>query len=164
MTLKTDEGYLIFDLQDKNLWVYVTYNSFTYKDITIEFTADNRGKNTNTVSLLCRYDSNIGWYEFSISNDGSYWIYAYDNIGSDTKGYNIITSGTSKAVKQGKDSNTYGASCIGDKLSLTINGTEVKTIKDTKYKFGDGKVGFSVSSFEVTPILIQVDSFSISEP
>jgi hypothetical protein len=164
MSLKTNGGYLVFDLKDTNLWVYVTYNPFTYKDVALELTADNRGKNNNNVSLLCRYNKDEGWYEFNIANNGLYWIYAYDSTGAVAKGYSKIADGASKFVKQGKDVNTYGATCSGDKLTLTINGNEVKTIKDTKFKFREGKVGFSVSSFDVTPILVDVDSFTISEP
>ena len=164
MSLKTLDGALVFDLKGTNLWIYVTYNAFTYKDVAVEVVADNRGKNTNNISLLCRYSKDEGWYEFNISNGGLYWIYAYDVTGAVRKGYNAITNGASKLVKQGKGVNTYSASCIGNELTLSINGTEVKTITDNKFDFSEGKVGFSVSSFDVTPILVNVDSFTISEP
>jgi hypothetical protein len=164
MSLKTNDGFLVFDLKGENLWIYVTYNPFTYKDVALEVTADNRGKNTNDISLLCRYDKEEGWYEFNVKNSGLYSILAYDATGIVKKGYNTIYNGASTAVKQGRDVNTYNVSCVGEKLSLTINGTEVKTIKDTKYRFREGKVGFSVSSYNVLPILVNVDSFTISEP
>ena len=164
MTLETDDGSLVFDLKDENLWIYVTYNAFTYEDVSLEVVADNRGKNSNNISLLCRYDPDEGWYEFNISNGGLYDIFAYDATGAVRKGYNSIVNGASKAVKQGREINTYGASCIGDELTLTINGEEVKSIKDSKYKFREGKVGFSVSSFNVLPILVNVDEFTILEP
>jgi len=164
MSLKTDNGYLVFDLKGTNLWVYVTYNAYTYTDVALELVADNRGKNNNNVSLLCRYDKDEGWYEFNIANNGLYWIYAYDATGLVKKGYNQIANGGSTAIKTGRFTNTYNVSCVDDKLSLFINGTEVKTIRDTKYQLREGKVGFSVSSFDVTPILVNVDSFTISEP
>jgi hypothetical protein len=164
MSLETDNSYLAFNLKDNNLWIYVTYNPFMYKDVAIELTANNRGKTTNAISLLCRYSKDTGWYEFSVANDGSYWIYAYDATGAVKKGYTTIAKGTSKDIKQGKESNIYNASCVGNKLTLTINNVEVKTIKDMKFNFREGKVGFSVSSFDITPILVDVDSFTISEP
>ncbi len=164
MSIKTDDGFLNFDLKDNNLWMYVTYNPFTYKDVSIEIVADNRGKNNNNVTLLCRYDPEEGWYEFNIANNGLYWIFAYDATGAINKGYNQMANGASKFVKQGREVNTYKVDCVGDKLTLTVNGVEAKTFKDTKYKLRDGKVGFGVSSFEVTPIQVNVDSFSISQP
>ena len=158
MSLSPDNGSLVFDLKDNNLWVYVTYNPYIYKDVVIEVTASNQAKKDNTIGLICRYSQKQSWYEFNISQDGSYWIYAYDMH------YNKIAEGISTAVNGGQNSNTYRASCIGDQLSLKINNTEVKTIRETKFKFGEGKVGFGVSSFNRTPVTVNVDSFTISEP
>ena len=156
----TKDGFLIFDLAKKNKWVYVTYNPFKYTDVRLDLTADNRGKNTNNVSLICRY-SDEGWYEFNVANSGLYWIYAYV---IDDGEYYTIYNGGSTLIKQGKDTNEYTAICNGDELTLGINGTEVKTVTDTKYKLRDGKVGFGVSSFDITPILVEVDSFEVTEP
>lgn len=156
----TKDGFLVFDLKKANKWVYVTYNPFKYTDVRLDLTADNRGKNTNNISLICRY-SDEGWYEFNIANSGLYWIYAY--IIADGKYYAIYNGGSTE-IKQGKDTNEYTAICDGDDLTLGINGINVKTVTDTKYKLRDGKVGFGVSSFNVTPILVEVDSFEVSEP
>jgi hypothetical protein len=163
MNVDVKNGYLVFDLEDKSLYVYVTYNPFTYKDVKISVTADNRGKNNNNVSLICR-KSDEGWYEFNMYNSGLYNILAYDATGAVSKGFNRIFNGASRAIKQGKDINTYTATCSGDKLTLEINGTLVKEIKDIKYKFREGKVGFGVSSFDVIPILVNIDSFTVSQP
>lgn len=163
-SLITKDGFLVFDLKGENLWIYVTYNPFTYKDVALEVTADNRGKNNNNVSLVCRYNPDEGWYEFNIYNNGLYDIFAYDATGAVNKGYNKIADGASKAIKQGRNVNTYGVSCIDDKLSLTINDTEVTTVTDRKYQLREGKVGFGVSSFNTVPILVNVDSFTVSEP
>ncbi len=160
MDVNIKDGYLVFDLKGANLWVYVTYDPFTYKDVQVSVTADNRGKNNNNVSLICR-ESDEGWYEFNIANNGLYNILAY--IEADRRYYNIYNGG-SNAIKTGKDINVYTASCSGTELSLTINGVLAKKIKDSKYNLRDGKVGFSVSSFDVIPILVELDSFTISQP
>jgi len=47
---------------------------------------------------------------------------------------------------------------------LGVNGTEVKTLAERKYKLRDGLVGFGVSSFNSLPVLVEVDNFQISEP
>jgi len=36
-----------------------------------------RGKNTNSVSLICNYSDEEGWYEFNITNGGKYTLSAY---------------------------------------------------------------------------------------
>jgi S1-C subfamily serine protease len=155
----TKDGYLVFDLKKANKWVYVTYDPFKYTDVRVDMVADNRGKNSNNVSLICRY-SEEGWYEFNIANSGIYDIYAYIS----GVGYNRIFNGGSNLIKAGKETNEYTMICNGDSITIGINGTEVKTINDTKYRLRDGKVGFGVSSFNVLPILVEIDSFQVSQP
>jgi len=61
-----------------------------------------------------------------------------------------------KAVKDGI--------CQGNKLSLYINGVLEREFVDTKHKLREGLVGLSVSSFDVLPILVEADYFTISVP
>jgi hypothetical protein len=155
----TKNGYLVFDLKKANKWVYVTYDPYTYTDVRVDIIADNRGKNTNNVSLLCRY-SEEGWYEFNIANSGLFSILAFVS----GEGYQLIYNGGSNLIKPGKETNEYTLICNGSDLTVGVNGTEVKTISDTKYKLREGKVGFGVSSFDVLPIRVDIDSFQVSQP
>jgi hypothetical protein len=59
---------------------YLINNNFSYSDVTVEAVVTNRGNNTNGVSLICRY-SDIGWYEFLVSNSGFYEINVVDSAG-----------------------------------------------------------------------------------
>jgi hypothetical protein len=156
----TKDGFLVFDLKKKNKWVYVTYDPYKYGNVRLDLKADNRGKNSNNVSLICRY-SEEGWYELNIANSGLYSILAY--ITSDNR-YYTIADGASREIKQGKDSNEYTFICDDNELTAGINGVEVKKITDTKHKLREGLTGFGVSSFDVTPILVEIDSFQISQP
>jgi len=160
ITPTTDDGFLVFDLPKSNKWVYVTYTPFTYKNVRLDMSADNRGKNSNSVSLICRY-SDEGWYEVNVQNSGLYDILAY--VTADNRYYTIFNGG-STLIKQGKDTNKYTLICDGENLTLGVNGTEVKTLAERKYKLRDGLVGFGVSSFNSLPVLVEVDNFQISEP
>ena len=126
----------------------------------VDLRADNRGKNSNSVSLVCRY-SEEGWYEVNVNNDGLYSILAY--VTADGQYYNIFNGG-STLIKQGKDTNEYTMICSGDSITLGVNGTEVKTITDTKYRLSEGLAGFGVSSYNSLPVQVNVDSFQISKP
>ena len=161
MDLFTENSRLVFDLQGEYLWVYLTYDEYIYSDVRIDLQAENLGRNTNNVSLICNYSDRYGWYEFNISNGGLYWIYAYSELDGD---YFTLASGGSKNVRMGRDVNTYTAICQENSLALYINGVLEREHVDTKYNFREGLVGFSVSSFDVLPILVEVDYFSISEP
>lgn len=156
-------GVLDFKLDSVDLYSYLIYDGSTYKDVKLEVSATNRGKNNNNISLICRY-SDSGWYEFSIANNGLYWIYAYDSTGVVSKGYNQLTNGGSTKIKQGKDTNVYAISCQGDVLRLYINGNETAKWTDRQFKLPDGKVGINVSSVNVTPIIVDIEYFKIEQP
>ena len=165
MKVYTNNSKMVFELNDpnSNLFAYSILNDFTYTDVKMETTASNRGVNDNNVSLICRY-TDRGWYEFNIANSGLYWIYAYDSIGAVAKGYNQLYAGGSTAIKPGQDTNIYTATCKGNKLSLSINGQDVRTITENQFRFDKGKIGLSVSSFQVLPVKIEFDSLNISQP
>ena len=165
MNISTANDKLVFDLNDPNsdLYAYAILNTFTYTDVKMETVAANRGVNDNNVSLICRY-TDRGWYEFNIANSGLYWIYAYDSIGAVAKGYNQLYAGGSTAIKGGQDTNTYVVTCNGNKLSLSINGVDVRTITENQFRFDKGKIGLSVSSFQVLPVKVEFESLKISQP
>jgi hypothetical protein len=140
------------------------YNAFTYEDVTVEARADNRGKNNNYVSLVCRYDEAVGWYEFNIANNGLYNILYAEVLDSGKIRYNRIANGGSNAIRIGKEVNEYTATCQGDDLTLHINGDEVISIPEKKYGLRSGQIGISVSSENVLPILIEMDWIKVSEP
>jgi len=161
MDLYTDNGYLVFDLQGENQWVYLLYDEYTYSSVRIDLLAENKGKNTNNVSLICNYSDRYGWYEFNITNGGLYYIYAYSELDGD---YYTLASGGSKNVVTGRASNWYTAICEDNYLALYINGVLEREHTDTVYNLREGKVGLGVSSFDVLPILVEIDYFSIDVP
>ena len=158
--LYSSNGKLVFDLAGPNLYTYLLYDPWVYESVIIGTSAENRGKNTNNVGLVCHY-SDYGWYEFSISNGGEWWIWAYDGT---TGQYDMLASGGSMAVKMGKDINEYVIACDSNTLSLYINGTHTHTLTDKRYAFREGQVGIGVSSFDVLPILLEFDWVEIAQP
>jgi S1-C subfamily serine protease len=160
MGVYADRGSLVFDLQDDYLWPYVLYDPWTYQDVRVDFEAENLGNNNNMVALICRYDPDRGWYEFNVTNSGLYDIYYYDAI--QLKDYQRLYNGGSTAINMGRATNTYTIVCQGNNLSLYINGVLARTIQDSHLK--EGQVGFSVSSFENYPVVVNLNWFAVSEP
>jgi hypothetical protein len=158
VALTAENARLNISITDKQTSVYMFYTPYLYTDVIIEAEAHNIGKNNNNVSLVCRYDeSDLTWYEFNIANNGLYWILAFvDNV------YKEIYSGGSNLIKQGADTNIYKASCIGSRLTLSINGEEVRAVDDSTYGLREGQVGLSVTSFDVLPIEIDFEYFTIA--
>ena len=164
VTVEADNGNLVWNFDSEYVYYYLFYNAFEYEDVRVEARADNRGRNNNSVSLICRYDENIGWYEFNIANNGLYDILYAEVLDNGKIRWNRVANGGSNAINQGKDVNEYSATCQGEELTLEINGDEVMSIKEQRYGLRSGQAGISVSSFNVLPILIEMDWIRISEP
>lgn len=152
----TQDGKLVFDIKGRNIYSYFTYDPWFYDNVRVDARAENRGKNNNNVSLICR-GTEDGWYEFSIANNGLWWIWAYDGA------YTQLANGGSTAVKMGRDVNEYTIMCYGSTLALYINGQEAHTMEERNFSFREGQVGIGVSSFDVLPIVVEFDWVSISE-
>jgi len=155
----TENSKLIFDITGTYLYTYYVYDPYVYTDVRVDAKAENRGKNNNNVSLLCRI-SEEGWYEFSVANNGMWWIYAYDANADD---YRTLANGGSTAVNMGKDINEYTIMCTGTSLSLYINGVETHVMNEKNFAFREGQVGIGVSSFDVLPIKVEIDWIAIIE-
>ena len=122
--------------------------------------AENRGRNNNNISLVCRMNEDQNqWYEFSVANNGLWYLYAFDN-----GEYNTLDNGGTTAIKQGKDVNEYTMDCVGNEITMYINGTELKSVKDTTYGFEKGLVGFNISSLNVLPVTVNMNWFDIAQP
>ena len=166
VTDSVENGALVVQLsphEDKLPWVHFVNDTFSYADVRIDAVVTNNGNNANGVSLVCRY-SDSGWYEFSVSNAQLYTIYAYDSVGSVQPGYFEMAAGGSPAVTAGHTTNVYTAICNGDELTLLINDTVVNTITDTRYNFTEGKIGIGVSSPQLLPVDVHIESVTVSEP
>lgn len=159
LVIKQEEDHVLFDLGDKDLYVYYMYKPYEYDDVAIKLNAENRGRNNNNVSLVCRMNSDgTQWYEFSVESGGLWYLYAVDGK------YNIISNGGTQALKQGKEVNEYAMTCKGDQITLFVNDQKIKTVTDTTYGFNKGLVGFNISSLNVLPVTVQVNWFEISQP
>ena len=125
----------------------------------LDIRVTNVGTNNNNVSLICRHSA-LGWYEFNIASDGLYWIYQYDPTLSDP--YKQLWNGGSFSINLGQEENEYTAICKGDQLKLLINGIEAISVTDQTLTRGG--IGFSVSSYNVIPIVVEIDNFTASVP
>jgi len=154
-----DNGKFRIELPEKDLYFYYDFTGFSYENVRLDLRADNRGVNTNNVSLTCR-SSQDGWYEWSVGSGGDWYLYAV------TDTYNLISNGGTLFLKQGKEVNEYSMVCKDKTISMFINGQEIKQspITDNKYGLREGSVGFNISSLNIVPVIVEVDWFKISEP
>jgi len=155
---------LTFDISGLNTWIYLLYDPYTYTNVRIDARVTNLGKNNNNVSFICRY-TGTDWYEVNIYNSGLYDIlYGKWNSNSAGASYDTIADGGSTAIRQGKDTNEYTVFCVDNIITVYINGVEANTVTAKNYGLREGQVGIGVSSFNVTPITVEFDWVTISEP
>jgi hypothetical protein len=153
------DGKFRIELPEQDLYYYYTYSGFSYDNVRLDLRADNRGVNTNNISLFCRL-SDEGWYEWSVGNDGLWTLWAV------TDKYNDIASGGTTFLKLGKEVNEFAMVCKDKTIAMFVNGQEIKQspITDNKYVLRDGSVGFNISSLNKVPVIVEVEWFKVSEP
>ena len=151
--VKAEDGKLKFNFNGEDIWWYAAYNKVDYDDVKVELEVENLGVNTQRVALLCRYSKDMGFYELDISGGGLWELYYYDNLMA--KGYKLIANGASEFIKMKKATNVYALTCKGDKLSITINGNDIKTVKSSDLH--SGQAGFGISSFNALPVIMNIN-------
>lgn len=138
--------------------------SFDNSEIAVQ-TRQVSGPNDNAYGLICRYVDDENFYLFLISGDGFYAIGKYESgvsqiqylTGADPNFYV-----QSDAINTGIATNLLRASCVGNQLSLTINGVQVASVTDNSFNSGD--VGLAVSTFQTDRVVIEFDNFTVSPP
>ncbi len=153
-----EDGALAIEITEEDSYAYLFYTGGgSYEDVRLEAQVRNSGANRNWISLVCRQTAR-GWYEFNVGSDGYYTIYSYNGL----SGFTQLYSGGSQAIKTGDDMNVFTATCIGNELSLAINGVETRTV--TNDDWTRGNVGVSVSAYDVLPVVAFFDRVTISPP
>ena len=163
LNLPVDNGSLVFNIVDPNLWAYLTYKPQTYNDVQIDVRVENRGEDSG-VNIICNYDGQQ-WYEFRIASNGLYGIY-YQALNSDQvhSSQFMIADGGSNKIKNGENTNEYSVVCSGETLSLSINGTLTRTVTDKDHVMNEGKIGIGVFSYNRVPVILAVDQLKVSQP
>lgn len=129
-----DGGVFRFDVPSGGY--YLSRDGRENTDIILEVTArilsDDR---SNGVGVICRAQPDGDGYYFLIGNDGSATI----RRGQDREADPLVAWTRTNAVRTGSASNTLRAACIGDTLTLWVNGQFIGSTTDSLY--GSGQTG-----------------------
>ncbi len=161
LTFQSGDGNVHFEINDRNLWVYLIYNAAAYTDVRIDAATDNFGVNNNQVKLICRYSEEYGWYEVNISNNGLFNFTFFDQV---SQRYLPMYDGGTRAIHTGRSVNEYTLICKDNQLTLYINGEDIYTLTDRVYNLREGKIGVSVASVRDLPVIVEFDRISVSKP
>jgi hypothetical protein len=168
-TVRTDKGitdyengvYRIF-VNLKNDDFFATPGSSLPNDVRVEVDATKvAGSDNNDFGILCRYQNNNNLYQFVLSSDGYVGILklvdgAMQSIAAET----LVES---SAVNLGNAQNHIRADCIGEMLTLYVNGQQVSTAQDTTFLRG-GKAGVFAGTYNAPGTDIHFDNFIATAP
>ncbi len=123
----------------------------------------NSGPLDNDFGVICRYQDENNYYFFVISSDG------YAGIGVVVKGDQKILNKEGKMVPSDKLPTGKGvtyhikASCIGNVLTLTVNGKRILTVTDSQLA-PTGDAGLMAGTFDKKGTDILFDNFIVRRP
>lgn len=163
-TLYFEDVYL-FVITSADFYAWANPNREFPSDVHVEVDArKTSGSQYDEYGLLCRYaknsDGTHNYYYFAIAIDGLGVIYKIDH---DEKSL-IITDppkNRSDVIHPGDQSNRIRGDCIGDTLTLYVNGQSLITAVDSSFTGGD--VGLRVDS-ETGETEIRFDNFIVFKP
>jgi len=112
------------------------------------------------MGIICRFVDDGNFYYFSIRSDGYFVIFKRQNHNE----YFLIMDDyqPSSAINQGIASNFVEAECVGDRLSLFVNGQHLISVNDPSFPLGD--VGLIVGAFDQPNVNVFFDNFKVVSP
>ena len=163
VTSEIDEGILRISnsLSGEISWVNADRS---FEDVIITTQARQvQGPNDNAYGIICRYQSSNNFYVFLISGDGFYAIGKYQSGSPQIQyltgeGQYVYTD----VINQGAATNEVKASCVGNELSLSVNGIVLESVTDPTFVNGD--IGLGASTFLPGTAVIEFDSIRVIAP
>lgn len=154
------DGALNVEVSAEN-WEHVALIDGSYEDVVVSAdTVLPAGPPSETAwGMICRYFDADNYYGFQIRADGQYRIYVVAN-GEES---DLVEFTDADVIETGsRAENNVLAACVGDTLSLTVNGEAVNTVEDSRIV--GGQVGVTVASGDTAPVSVQFDNFLVTGP
>lgn len=129
-------------------------------DISIEVEALKiDGDRDNRFGIICRITDTHNFYVFLITSDGYY------GIGKVLTGQFLLLNAqrlqTSSHIQTGSATNHIRADCVGNTLTLFVNGLELARVQDFDLQNGD--VGLLAGTYTSPGLDIRFDNFLVHE-
>jgi len=114
------------------------------------------GPDDNEYGVLVRMKDDDHFYRFGISGDGYYKVDRYD-----AGEWISLTEGwtQSNAINQGQQTNHLEVVCSGRDMTLTVNGSDLVTVTDSRYS--KGHVGLYAGTFFEPGVTVHFDDLVV---
>ncbi|MDY7041724.1 MAG: hypothetical protein SVX38_12755 [Chloroflexota bacterium] len=162
------DGVLDYEDGGYRMWINAPSNLFWVNrnldlvDVCVAVEATKKdGPDANQFGVMCRLDrTTFNYYAFLIGSDGRYGIGKV--IGGTPELIGVGDWQYSDAINQGSGTNHIRAACVGDTLTLFVNGQQLLEVQDGDLLSGD--VGLLAGTFDEAGTDILFDDFTLSEP
>lgn len=148
--------------QPGQLWWTNPNRMFDDVIITVE-ARQVSGPNDNAYGIICRYQNEENFYVFLISGDGYYTIGKYQSAVENV--VYLTENGQfqpSEVIHTGVATNELRASCIGNELSLEVNGVPLVSVTDPTFVTGD--IGLAAGTLATGTAVIEFDNVQVVAP
>jgi hypothetical protein len=154
-----DSYRILVTAENKDVWVVPGVD---FSDVSIEVDATKiGGADDNDFGVICRAEDLDNFYAAVVSSDGYYGIFQI----SGDDGFELIEMEElqqDEAIKQGNVTNHLRFDCIGDTLSLYVNGELVARVEDSDLSSGD--IGLLAGTYDIPGTDILFDDLSVESP
>jgi hypothetical protein len=141
--------------------IWANPENLSFADVSIEVDATkNGGPDDNDFGVICRYQDLNHFYTGIISSDGYYGIIKSTSDGSETLGRDSLDY--SDLIHQGLATNHIRFDCIGDVLTLYVDGEQLDQQTDNEYTYGN--VGLTAGTYKTPATDILFDNFKVYQP
>ncbi|MFC2065111.1 hypothetical protein ACFLXB_08455 [Chloroflexota bacterium] len=158
----TNAGYMIF-IKKENFIKWSNLSRVVPEDLRIEVDVSKQyGPDDNAFGVLCRYQDPENFYYFLISSDG------FGGIGQRVNGKLEIISSTDgklepiSSINQGDAANHLRVDCVGDNLTMYVNGNQVLQVTDGT--FSSGSIGLVSRTYDIGGTGILFSQLAVLKP
>jgi hypothetical protein len=159
-----DDGVMQIRLDNPYIWSYQLFDPYVYGDVRVDAYFEPQGTEPSSTGVFCRFSKEAGWYEFTLSRQGTYSVLLGKWLTEDLSQYTPIVYDESEYIKPEALGFEIGLGCLADELWLYIDGKLIRKVNVARYSLIEGKIGLAVASFENAPIISTFDWFKASIP
>jgi len=155
-----ENGWLhVINYTDAPVYTYsIAYQYFADLILEVE-TKLVDGTDDNWHAVQCRWQDNDNFYVFGVSADGYYLI----GKAVDGNGIDLVEPTYSSYINQGVGAvNLIHVECIGNSLSISVNGHLLTSVTDSTFSSGD--IGLAATSLAGSFTEIAFDNLVVTEP
>ena len=118
------------------------------------------GSDIGTFGVICRYRDAENFYFFTITGDGYYAVGKFESGVESLIGLPVMALGP--AIMQGNVTNHITVACVGESLSMQVNGAELIRVRDSSFAKGD--IGLIAGALSIGDLEVQFENLSITTP